>query len=392
MKGPSNDKIFSAAEIERYHSGQMSAAERHALEKAALDDPFLADALEGYTFTATPAEDIRILQERLQKRTSKKGLVVWLGQNTWARAAVLLLFAGVAGWLLLHSDLQKEKTIAGGAPETRTVTPPAEKVQPPAVTDSITFQNKSTEENAPVTTNSALNTERADRPEQEVKRPTQQLTKSIPQKEPSAQKRTEGELVRAPEPTTRDLVTGQQKEENLAQRRARSTNSGPFLNNRNFSNDIASKNIQADSNALAMHLQDKVAGVEVTKDSVKNLNIVLKPLEGSMNEVVVVGYGAKNKKSERLQGRIEESEPAEGWGNFNDYVAQNLVEPQELREKAISGEVELSFEVNKEGEAVNIRVEKSLCSKCDEEAVRLLKEGPKWKKKKKKKGRLAIHF
>jgi hypothetical protein len=47
----SKNNGFTASDIERYYSGKMSPQERHALEKAALDDPFLADALEGYTFT-----------------------------------------------------------------------------------------------------------------------------------------------------------------------------------------------------------------------------------------------------------------------------------------------------------------------------------------------------
>ena len=42
-------KHFNAYDIERYHKGLLSPKERHDLEKAALDDPFLADALEGYT-------------------------------------------------------------------------------------------------------------------------------------------------------------------------------------------------------------------------------------------------------------------------------------------------------------------------------------------------------
>ena len=66
--------------------------------------------------------------------------------------------------------------------------------------------------------------------------------------------------------------------------------------------------------------------------------------------------------------------------------------PEELKTKTVSGEVQLSFDVNKEGQPVNIKVEKSLCQKCDEEAVRLLKDGPKWKKKKNKKGKLTIKF
>jgi hypothetical protein len=37
---------YSADDIRRYWNNQMSPAEMHALEKAAMDDPFLADALK----------------------------------------------------------------------------------------------------------------------------------------------------------------------------------------------------------------------------------------------------------------------------------------------------------------------------------------------------------
>lgn len=39
---------YSQADIERYLQGKMTHAEMHALEKAALQDPFLADAIEGF--------------------------------------------------------------------------------------------------------------------------------------------------------------------------------------------------------------------------------------------------------------------------------------------------------------------------------------------------------
>jgi hypothetical protein len=42
------------------------------------------------------------------------------------------------------------------------------------------------------------------------------------------------------------------------------------------------------------------------------------------------------------------------------------------------------------GEPVNIKVEKSLCKECDEEAKRLIRQGPKWKLKKKKNNRVTV--
>jgi len=66
MADGNNINTFTAADIEKYHKGLMSPKERHALEKAALDDPFLADALEGYGASAVNVqEDIADLKKRL---------------------------------------------------------------------------------------------------------------------------------------------------------------------------------------------------------------------------------------------------------------------------------------------------------------------------------------
>ena len=150
-------------------------------------------------------------------------------------------------------------------------------------------------------------------------------------------------------------------------------------------------NSNTDSVSGYAALQGKVAGVQTSGDTVK-LNVTMQHSKENLNEVVVVHMGAQKSAKARPVAKFEELEPAQGWSNFNEYIAENLKQPEDLKEKAVSGEVELSFEVNKEGEAVNIKVERSLCGKCDEEAVRLLKEGPKWKKKKDKKGRVTIHF
>lgn len=61
-------------DIARYLSGRMSAAEMHALEKRALDDPFLAEALEGGSALpeADFAEDVDQLQDLLAQRTQHR--------------------------------------------------------------------------------------------------------------------------------------------------------------------------------------------------------------------------------------------------------------------------------------------------------------------------------
>src|SRR3982750_11256 len=91
-----------AQEIERYHQNLLSASERHALEKAALDDPFLADALDGYAHTSTASADLLELEQRLAARVEEKETrIIPLSTrrsfgNWWKAAAVLVFIAGAA--------------------------------------------------------------------------------------------------------------------------------------------------------------------------------------------------------------------------------------------------------------------------------------------------------
>src|SRR6476659_1675010 len=96
MQNGYNHNTFTAQDIERYYNGQMPAAEMHALEKAALEDPFLADAMEGYQHTQTPVEDVAYLKNKLKERSSQK--IFFMQRSSAAPflkiAAMLLLLAG----------------------------------------------------------------------------------------------------------------------------------------------------------------------------------------------------------------------------------------------------------------------------------------------------------
>jgi hypothetical protein len=50
----------------------MPATEMYELEKAALEDPFLEDALEGYINTLSHESDIKELHQRLNRKQERK--------------------------------------------------------------------------------------------------------------------------------------------------------------------------------------------------------------------------------------------------------------------------------------------------------------------------------
>jgi TonB family protein len=109
----------------------------------------------------------------------------------------------------------------------------------------------------------------------------------------------------------------------------------------------------------------------------------------SLQDRVLSYQKADTNRSRKANIKFEEPEPADGWSNYDTYIANNLKVPDDAKSKETFGEVLLSFEVDKNGNPVNIKVEKSLSKECDREAIRLVKQGPKWKKKGKK-GRAVV--
>ncbi|MDP2413330.1 energy transducer TonB [Daejeonella sp.] len=94
--------------IRAYLEGKLDHEEMHRLEKQALTDPFLWEALEGYTHTSNPGTDLSILQRQLHER------IVHLQENkkvfdfTWQRlsvaasASVLFITAGILFWMNIN--------------------------------------------------------------------------------------------------------------------------------------------------------------------------------------------------------------------------------------------------------------------------------------------------
>lgn len=119
--GETNNHIqFSAADIEKYWRGQLPASSMHAMEKAALDDPFLADALDGYKLTIVEKQesvssDLETLRNRLRDRIEKDRVITLPShRGSWWKvaASILLLVGGTALAFQFFNASKKEKTIA----------------------------------------------------------------------------------------------------------------------------------------------------------------------------------------------------------------------------------------------------------------------------------------
>lgn len=67
-----------------------------------------------------------------------------------------------------------------------------------------------------------------------------------------------------------------------------------------------------------------------------------------------------------------------GFGAWQQYLVKNTKYPRRARINGIEGKVQLSFYVDAAGNISDIKVTRSLGGGCDEEAIRVLKNSPKW--------------
>ncbi len=70
--------------------------------------------------------------------------------------------------------------------------------------------------------------------------------------------------------------------------------------------------------------------------------------------------------------------PDGGRQAFNNYIAENLKYPDQALENNIEGRVTVEFTVQPSGQISDFKIVKGLGYGCDEEAIRLIKQGPKW--------------
>jgi len=88
-----------------YLEGSLDAKRMHDVEKRALEDPFIAQALEGLSHSAAPLQSLSLLQKQVHERVAQKPLA----EKRWrltthrlsiaATAAVLFVSASLLFWM-----------------------------------------------------------------------------------------------------------------------------------------------------------------------------------------------------------------------------------------------------------------------------------------------------
>ncbi len=483
MADDNNIKKFTAADIEKYHKGLLSAADRHGLEKAALDDPFLADALEGYAIAGVNAgNDLAELKKRLaEKVEGAKVIQLHTGRKNsfrLLRIAAIVVFIAGAGLLIYQLGFNtksneiaqagtaknEEKKIGDTVKATSAIPATSESTR---AAENITGDSKDftvPDKSTPTTTGAATkpvdNNQVKNAPGETIVVPTKTTTDdaivmkpieklpavSTPPKsyvernekyrvmQKDAEKK---ELARAEADSknklkdkedfdkaiTREQSTQQNSQGVVSSRHADNSqlynntntfrgrvtdadNRGiPFANLTNAQDNNTGTYTDAKGNFNLTHpdtvltVQVRSVGFENTnvqlRNDVPNNQVILQNDRRGVSEVVVTQQKPNAAARQRNDNtKLDEPEPADGWENYDTYLVNNLNKPADFTSKPNnSGTVEISFEVDKNGKPSQIKVEKSLCTLCDKEAIRLVKDGPKWKRKvKQSRATVTIYF
>lgn len=89
--------------------------------------------------------------------------------------------------------------------------------------------------------------------------------------------------------------------------------------------------------------------------------------------------GALGQQIDRSQDDITEPVPVGGWGRYKKYLKRNLKYPSAALGNGVEGKVVVTFYVEATGELTFLKVQEGLGSGCDEEAIRLILNGPSWR-------------
>ncbi|WP_186774149.1 TonB family protein [Chitinophaga pinensis] len=413
--------------IRKYLAGELDNKAMHALEKQAMDDPFLADALDGFAERKSDqrmhlADLNKRLELRVKGKEERKVLpIIRLDRRWLAAAGVLLLVMGGLFWIW-RSGFREDQSIAYKSAD----------VADSSITDTLQYYNQeepmawgnkseklrgisirpdtgshifpgnvSTESRgiagilrreqdtvalamapSPSTVAAAptLMAEKADRTDTIDTRIVDIAIanpKDMPIREKETEARSRNYFAVKPIVANR-LIKGQVNDgknglPGVAVILEGTTQGVVTGADGSFSLNVAdtTKNV----NLVASYVGFKQERLSVSPRE-NNLDIRMREDQNGLNEVVVTGYDKKISK--KFGAVYQPPMPAEGYDSYNEYLAKNTHYPASAVADNVKGRVKVSFRVMPDGSLEDFKITRRLQPDCDAEALRLIKEGPGW--------------
>ncbi|HZX59212.1 MAG TPA: carboxypeptidase-like regulatory domain-containing protein [Mucilaginibacter sp.] len=420
------------SQIKKYLQGGLDSHAMHELERRALDDPFLADALEGYEKAGTQQQkNLDELSGRLQSRVDKKvrSIMPWAQLSI---AASVLIIIGIGVWLVARNKTEKPNLVAATVknekPPQPTISAPSTFATPvttdttskpkagasrstpdnvaakapslaelsaankqpqvgAAGTKSDTANAASINLNAPVAKEKATlaNAEQAqykstdkqalnevivqDDSKKTVYGSSQSVKKATPgNPETQLQGHVDGLDVQPAHKTLTGYVTSANGGQPLIGAVVKLAGAN-FGAVTDANGKFVLHDVPEKKNLVVNYLGYNAKQVKVNASD--SVNVALEPASSALSEVVT--SSPKAKKAQGGSSPSAEAHPSAGWKAFTDYLNKNAVLPD-----GETGKVQLSFMVDGKGSLSGFTIIKSLNATADQKAIDLITNGPGW--------------
>ncbi|RZJ76145.1 MAG: carboxypeptidase-like regulatory domain-containing protein [Flavobacterium sp.] len=376
-------------ELEDYLDGKLDAKAMHRVEKLSLEDPFVAEALAGLSQSPKRTQSLSLLQKQLAERIAQKPIE----KKKWAitsqrlsiasAAAVLFIAVCILFWmkgskrqdiLAVNEPKKVDVTIAPQVAKEKTDTnsvltkeiviskPAIAKSAPKKETDKVTLiknaQIVATNDEA-IVASSPIAARMAD--QKAAAQEVEVITLAKEKKEVQARS-----SVTALPSKAEGITPGQ------------------------FKGKVVSKDTGMPIEGAIVRLEGSDRGT--TTDRKGEFKLVA---DSTQNQTLTVGYsgfsttavGAKSNQPVNVLLEVNKNSlitvvasknnvtPLGGWDNYQKYLKANH---KFLKLTTAKAEIELSFLIRKDGSVSSIKVIQSADKLKDKEAIRLLKDGPKW--------------
>lgn len=422
-------------DIERYLRGELTSAEMHALEKEALHDPFLAEALEGVEHAGADnfLYDLHRLNQSVHKRTrSRKDRTIQMWGWIAGVAATIMLVC-VSGFLvinLLNAQRRYQQALRAeekslmettASRDTLTVVFPPESIaeagkrkEPPSVSGRETPVNESPRTQSPsqeITLEQEALVAEQDPPTKahdtvaasetasdledepvtlaDIARAETSPEEKNTSDDPVLSKKSQGRAAGARAERAAPSVTRAESAKVILLRgKVTSATDGEGLpgvnvmlkgsNTHTVTDGLGNYelSVPAENSTLVFSfIGFKSHTVEVGEK--QELNAALEEDATSLSEVVVVsGYGAAHDSDKATPFRP--AAPRGGKSDFKEYLNRSVRYPEEAQAHKAEGRVTVRFTVQPDGQLTDFQVVRGIGFGCDEELIRAIQEGPAW--------------
>ncbi len=409
-------KNISPETIKAYFSGTLSHAQTYEFEKAMLDDDVLLDMVEGYELSKDKKIDLikvnASLSDSLKSRVDKKENEIyplWKRVPVYMRAASVLLFLGVGSYLLINKNEDKSIEKLASIPASGEEKMNDAKSVPSIGNQVITKENIKVEidkirkeskevalqkSKAKVTFDSVVSS--ADVIAIERRQEKEIMPEIVSKPEPTiAYESAPAPVPQTPKSAAPNVVIKSEEKVYSSSKSAESQanmeiisgtvldedSKEPVPNVSLFSNE---KSIGKTNEKGQFKLENSVVGNKINlvapnfEDTEIRINKnTLEPLF-IRPKAELIFIDLKRNKTWKYNPSEHSAQPTISPEDYLEYINKNLKKPKQAIENQIVGSVVVEFKVNKEGKLSDFKIIKSLGYSCDEEAIRVIKEGPTW--------------